>query len=109
MKNCLPKNLQVKLQFEDLLLDKTQTNRNIIGMKSTIEHYIFHPCVNANTFQRDFFISFFPPKGEFTLMQYRLSKYFNLPFRLICETDELSENKILFRFKVYLFFFFKYN
>lgn len=99
IKSFLLKNPQVKLYFEDnLVLDKKKL-KGFSGMRPILDDWIFHPCVNANTFEKDYSISFFPPQGEFCLMKYRASQAFHLPFRLFTTFKE-SENKVALFIKV---------
>jgi hypothetical protein len=57
---------------------------------SVIEDCSFHPCVRYGRFDKDKVISFVPPDGNFTLMNYRVTgNALNSPFRYVVSVGRL--------------------
>ena len=48
----------------------------------------FHECVNTNEFEQSKILRISPPDGEFTLMNYRVTGEFQIPFRVFPYVDE---------------------
>ncbi|OQR84683.1 AP-4 complex subunit mu-1 [Achlya hypogyna] len=54
----------------------------------------FHECVQLDEFDRDRVLTFTPPDGEFTVMNYRLTGDFRSPFKIFPFVEETSPTKI---------------
>ncbi|EQC42179.1 hypothetical protein SDRG_01018 [Saprolegnia diclina VS20] len=54
----------------------------------------FHECVQLDEFERDRVLTFTPPDGEFTVMNYRLTGEFRSPFKIFPYVEEVSPTKI---------------
>lgn len=48
----------------------------------------FHECVNTNEFETNKILRISPPDGELTIMNYRVTGDFQLPFRIFPYVDE---------------------
>lgn len=65
---------ELKLGLNDKILYKLKNKK---GKSVTLEDLKFHQCVQLNKFNKDRTISFIPPDGPFTLLNYRIKK--NIP------------------------------
>lgn len=54
----------------------------------------FHQCMNLERFESDRLLSFNPPEGEFTGINYRITTPFKIPFTIRPMVEEKSETKI---------------
>ena len=54
----------------------------------------FHDCMNLEKFESDRLLSFNPPEGEFTALNYRMTTGFHPPFTIRPMMEEKSETKI---------------
>lgn len=54
----------------------------------------FHECVRLDEFESSRTLSFFPPDGEFTLLNYRITGEFRAPFRIFPTVEEMSPYKV---------------
>ncbi len=54
----------------------------------------FHECVRLDEFETSRTLSFFPPDGEFALLNYRITGEFRAPFRIFPTVEELSPYKV---------------
>jgi len=54
----------------------------------------FHECANTSLFDSEKTLIFAPPEGEFTLMNYRISTEYRVPFRLLPFVEEVGPNRI---------------
>lgn len=54
----------------------------------------FHECADIKHFDTEKSMTFSPPQGEFTLMNYRISSDFHVPFRVQPFVEELGPNRI---------------
>ena len=60
----------------------------------------FHEVAQLDEFERERVISFLPPDGEFTLINYRITGDFRAPFRIFPFVEELSSTQIELVIKV---------
>jgi len=65
-----------------------------------IDDLKFDRCVKLSKFDRENAITFIPPDGKFTLMTYRISNNFALPFKIMCIYNEIAPNKIEYQIKL---------
>lgn len=54
----------------------------------------FHECVRLDEFESSRTLSFFPPDGEFALLNYRITQEFRAPFRIFPTVEEISAVKV---------------
>ncbi|KAF4670739.1 AP-4 complex subunit mu-1 [Perkinsus olseni] len=54
----------------------------------------FHPRVDLNDFDSQRILSFVPPDGEFSVMNYRIDSEFRPPFRVTPFVDSVSQYKV---------------
>lgn len=71
------------------LNDKLSLQRDMVEMRRTEQRAVmfkdmkFHRCVKLNKFNKERAITFMPPDGEFTLMNYIISSNISIPFKII--------------------------
>jgi len=92
MKSYLAGNPHLKLALnEELVVGKGQGG----GYGSVeIDDCNFHECVNTEDFDSGRILSFLPPDGEFTVMNYRITSDFRTPFRIFPFFELVSPYKI---------------
>lgn len=81
MKSYLSGNPELKLALnEDLVVGNTGSSPgyNVV----TLDDCNFHGCVNTDQFESDRCLSFYPPDGEFSLLNYKITSDFRSPFRI---------------------------
>lgn len=80
MKSFLAGNPELKLALnEDLNIGKS----NQLGGSVILDDCNFHDCVNLDEFETNKIIHFYPPDGEFSVMNYRISSGdFRNPFKI---------------------------
>lgn len=54
----------------------------------------FHECVRLDEFESSRTLSFFPPDGEFILLNYRITGEFRAPFRIFPTVEEISPYRV---------------
>mmetsp|Transcript_28918 Transcript_28918/g.92418 ORF Transcript_28918/g.92418 Transcript_28918/m.92418 type:complete len:290 (-) Transcript_28918:56-925(-) len=54
----------------------------------------FHDCVNLEEFESGRILSFHPPDGEFSVLNYRITAEFRAPFRVFPNIEERSPTRI---------------
>jgi AP-4 complex subunit mu-1 len=102
MKSYLAGNPELKLALnEDLIIGRTNTSarRGVnIGAGEfgnvEIDDCNFHECVKLTDFDSSRILSFVPPDGEFTLMNYRVTGEFRAPFRIAPYFEFVSPYKV---------------
>lgn len=65
-----------------------------------LEDLRFHQCVNLSRFASDKSVTFIPPDGEFTLLQYRVTEGLTLPFRILPIVKELGRTRLQMNVKL---------
>jgi len=96
IKSYLKGNPEVRLALnEDLVFGNglSSTGGNPYGA-AVMDDYNFHECANTTQFDLEKTLAFAPPEGEFTLMNYRISTEFRVPFRLLPFVEEVGPNRI---------------
>ena len=79
MKSYLAGNPELKLALnEDLVIGKSAAG----GGGVEIDDCNFHECAKLQDWDSQRILSFLPPDGEFTLMNYRVTSEFRAPFRI---------------------------
>lgn len=90
MKSYLSGNPELRLALnEDLVIGKGEGYGSVI-----LDDCNFHECVRLDDFESQRAISFVPPDGEFTVMNYRLTGEFRAPFRVFPAVEQLTPYKL---------------
>ena len=86
---------------DKLLLQRDTVTNNIRNTEKTVtlNDIKFDQCVKLSKFDKERAITFIPPDGEFTLMNYRISDNINIPFKVVCLFQQ-NENKFEYRIKL---------
>lgn len=93
MKSYLAGNPHLKLALnEELVVGKGQGRGGIGAVE--LDDCNFHECVNTENFESEKILSFLPPDGEFTVMNYRITSDFRTPFRIFPFFELVSPHKI---------------
>jgi len=84
MKSYLTGNPELKLALNEDIQIK---NQNLGGFGGgygavTLDDCNFHECVNLSEFSDSRTLSFYPPDGEFAVLNYRITGDFRVPFRI---------------------------
>lgn len=83
--------------------DKFTLQRNREGeieKSINIDDLKFDRCVKLSKFDRENAITFTPPDGKFTLMTYRVSSNFTLPFQMMCIYTESTPTTIIHQIRL---------
>jgi AP-4 complex subunit mu-1 len=99
MKSYLAGNPELRLALnEDLVIktDPNSHNNNQYGGGSsvTLDDISFHDCVNLSEFDHSKTLSFFPPDGEFIVVNYRLTGDYRTPFRIFPTVEETGPRSL---------------
>lgn len=88
MKSYLAGNPELRLALnEDLIIGKKNAPANTYGAL-VLDDVSFHDCVNLSEFDRGRVLSFFPPDGEFVVLNYRVTGEYRAPFRVFPSVEE---------------------
>ena len=92
MKSFLAGNPDLRLGLnEDLVIGK----ENKRGFGSVVlDDCNFHPVVQLNEFDLNRTLSFNPPDGEFTVMNYRVTGDYKMPFRIFPYVEQVGPYKL---------------
>jgi len=94
MKSYLAGNPELRLALnEDLVIGKTAPDANNYG-SVVLDDCSFHDCVNLSEFEAGRVLSFFPPDGEFVVLNYRLTGEFRTPFRIFPSIEETGAKSL---------------
>ena len=86
MKSYLAGNPELRLALnEDLVIGKGGAYGSVV-----LDDCNFHECVRLDDFESQRLLSFFPPDGEFVVLNYRCTGEFRAPFRVLPSVEELS-------------------
>eukprot|EP00928_Gymnodinium_smaydae_P028639 TRINITY_DN21792_c0_g4_i1.p1 TRINITY_DN21792_c0_g4~~TRINITY_DN21792_c0_g4_i1.p1 ORF type:complete len:442 (-),score=105.82 TRINITY_DN21792_c0_g4_i1:157-1482(-) len=102
MKSYLMGNPELKLALNE---DITVKNQNLGGLHGgygavTLDDCNFHECVNLDEFSDLRQLSFYPPDGEFAVMNYRITGDFRVPFRIFPFVEQQTPHKLEIVIKV---------
>lgn len=93
MKSYLAGNPQLRLALnEDLVIGKNTRSAYSSGV--TVDDINFNDCVNLSEWEHGRTLSFFPPDGEFIVLNYRVTGEFKTPFRIFPSIEEVEPNKL---------------
>jgi AP-4 complex subunit mu-1 len=91
MKSFLSGNPELRLALnEDLVVGK---NSGMLG-SVVLDDCNFHERVHLDEFESARTLHFFPPDGEFAVLNYRITADFPVPFRIHPIVEEIGPNKI---------------
>ena len=91
MKSYLAGNPELKLALnEDLVVGKSAAG----GGGVEIDDCNFHECAKLQDWDQQRILTFLPPDGEFTLMNYRVTSEFRAPFRIFPMFELVSAYKV---------------
>jgi len=103
IKSYLKGNPEVRLALNDDLIVSGSSSTSSFSYSygaPSLDDFNFHECANTQLFDQEKTLVFTPPEGEFSLMNYRISSEFHVPFRVIPYVDELAGNRIEASIKV---------
>ena len=91
MKSYLAGNPQLRLALnEDLVIGKGSGRYGSVS----VDDMNFNDCVNLNEFENSRVMSFIPPDGQFSVLNYRITGEFSTPFRIFPSIEEVEPNKL---------------
>lgn len=91
MKSFLSGNPELRLALnEDLVIGKGTGQYGSV----VLDDCNFHECVHLDEFETSRMLHFLPPDGEFSLLNYRITADFRVPFRLIPSLEEPGPYKV---------------
>merc|ERR1712190_427128 len=102
MKSYLMGNPELKLALNEDINIKNQTLGGLHGGYGavTLDDCNFHECVDLEDFSDSRTLSFYPPDGEFAVMNYRITGDFRVPFRIFPFVEQQSPHRIEISIKV---------
>jgi AP-4 complex subunit mu-1 len=90
MKSFLSGNPELRLALnEDLVIGKGGAYGSVV-----LDDCNFHECVHLDEFESSRTLHFFPPDGEFVVLNYRVTADFRCPFRIYPTIEETGPYKI---------------
>jgi AP-4 complex subunit mu-1 len=91
MKSYLAGNPQLRLALnEDLVVGKDSGRYGSVS----VDDMNFNDCLNMTEWETARTLSFIPPDGEFTVLNYRMTGEFSTPFRIFPAIEETAPNKL---------------
>eukprot|EP00929_Paragymnodinium_shiwhaense_P111855 TRINITY_DN80146_c0_g1_i1.p2 TRINITY_DN80146_c0_g1~~TRINITY_DN80146_c0_g1_i1.p2 ORF type:complete len:443 (+),score=86.20 TRINITY_DN80146_c0_g1_i1:149-1477(+) len=102
MKSYLMGNPELKLALNEDINIKNQSLGGVHGGYGavTLDDCNFHECVDLQEFSDLRTLSFYPPDGEFAVMNYRITGDFRVPFRIFPFVEQQSPHKLEITIKV---------
>eukprot|EP00927_Polykrikos_kofoidii_P030380 TRINITY_DN2613_c0_g1_i1.p1 TRINITY_DN2613_c0_g1~~TRINITY_DN2613_c0_g1_i1.p1 ORF type:complete len:478 (+),score=81.04 TRINITY_DN2613_c0_g1_i1:103-1434(+) len=102
MNSYLIGNPELKLALnEDINIKNLSLGNSFGGYGAvTLDDCNFHECVNLEEFPDYRTLSFFPPDGEFAVMNYRVAGDFRVPFRIFPALETPSPHRVEITIKV---------
>jgi len=94
MKSYLAGNPQLRLALNEDLAIGQKTNSTYGGSGVTVDDINFNDCVNLSEWEHGRTLSFYPPDGEFVVLNYRMTGEFKSPFRIFPSIEEVEPNKL---------------
>eukprot|EP01068_Selenidium_serpulae_P011790 Selendium_serpulae@DN5724_c1_g1_i1.p1 len=92
MKSFLSGHPELRLALNENLALKSEERRG--GNAVLLDDYNFHECVDLKEFDEMKIMSLVPPDGEFTVMNYRITGEFAIPFRIVPTIEQISQHKL---------------
>lgn len=93
MKSYLAGNPELRLALNEDLVIGRNGNANTYGAV-VLDDCSFHDCVNMNEFENGRVLSFFPPDGEFVVLNYRVTGEYRTPFRIFPAIEETGPKSL---------------
>jgi AP-4 complex subunit mu-1 len=91
MKSFLSGNPELRLALnEDLVIGKGTNNYGSV----VLDDCNFHECVHLDEFENSRMLHFLPPDGEFSVLNYRITADFKVPFKIFPSLEEPGPYKI---------------
>jgi len=102
LKSYLVGNPQLKLALNEDINIKNQNLGGLHGAYGAVvlDDCNFHECVDLEDFSDSRTLSFYPPDGEFAVMNYRITGDFRVPFRIFPSVEQQSPHKYEITIKV---------
>jgi AP-4 complex subunit mu-1 len=101
MKSYLMGNPELKLALNEDLNIKNQQLGGYGGYGAVVlDDCNFHECVNLEEFSDQRTLSFYPPDGEFAVMNYRITGDFRVPFRIFPFVEQQTPHRVEITIKV---------
>jgi AP-4 complex subunit mu-1 len=94
MKSYLAGNPQLRLALNEDLIVGRNGGSTSYSSGVTVDDINFNDCVNLSEWEHGRTLSFFPPDGEFVVLNYRMTGEFKTPFRIFPSIDEVEPNKL---------------
>jgi len=100
MKSYLSGNPELKLALNEDLVIGSGSNAsgpkygNAANSSITLDDCNFHECVRLDEFESSRTLSFIPPDGEFSVLNYRVTNEFRQPFRIFPFFELVSPYKV---------------
>jgi len=100
MKSFLSGNPELKLALnEDLVVKASDGSGGGYGAV-TLDDCNFHECVDLREFAGTKTLNFYPPDGEFAVMNYRITGDFRVPFRVFPCVESQTQHQVEITIKV---------
>jgi AP-4 complex subunit mu-1 len=93
MKSFLSGNPELRLALNEDLAIGSSRPVGAVG-PVTIDDMNFHECVRVDEFDSTRTLHFFPPDGEFSVLNYRISNHFPVPFRISFSLEQKDTFKL---------------
>eukprot|EP01069_Polyplicarium_translucidae_P002915 Polyplicarium_translucidae@DN2163_c0_g1_i2.p1 len=101
MKSFLSGAQELRLALnEDVVVRNESAYPSAISGGVVLDDCNFHECADLRDFDSQRIISFVPPDGEFTLMNFRVTSDFRLPFRVFPIVEQVAPLKLEIMLKV---------
>jgi len=102
MKSYLQGNPELKLALNEDIIIKGQSLGGVSGGYGAVvlDDCNFHECVDLAEFSDLRTLSFYPPDGEFAVMNYRITGDFRVPFRIFPFAEQQTPHKIEVTIKI---------
>merc|ERR1712032_1324132 len=96
MKSYLAGNPELKLALnEDINIKNMQLGGASGGYGAVVlDDCNFHECVDLCDFSDYRVLSFYPPDGEFAVMNYRVTGDFRVPFRIFPSIEQMDKSRV---------------
>ena len=93
MKSYLAGNPELRLALNEDLVVGGKGGSGEYGAV-VLDDLNFNECVNLSEFDGSKTLTFYPPDGEFVLLNYRITNEFRVPFKMLPAVSSLSSTKL---------------
>lgn len=95
MKSYLAGNPELRLALnEGLVIGRNKDSSGTSYGAVVLDDISFHDCVNLSEFENARTLSFFPPDGEFVVLNYRVTGEYRTPFRIFPAIEETGPTTV---------------